>query len=181
MAFPFLAAALSLSEMVPVITRWFKNTDKGSAPSQMITEKVVELAKKVTGCADSVGAVRSLQQDPEALLKFQQAVLKLDHDLEKTFIKDIQNARARDIEVISSKRRNLRADIMVVAAIFGLLLCLLSLILLQGNLAGEVICFISTVAGVFGTCLRDAYAFEFGATRGYKGKDIAQLLESLHK
>jgi len=38
---------------------------------------------------------------------------------------------------------------------------------------------ISTVAGIFGACLKDAYAFEFGSSRGSKEKDmtVASLVE----
>ncbi len=176
MALPFMAAALALSEMVPLISRWFTNTEEGSAPAQMIAAQVVDIAKKVTGCKDPMTAVDHLQQNPENLLKFQQAIIKLDQDLDKAFLKDTQDARARDIAIVTSKRHNRRADFMVVAAAVGLLVCLLSLVLLQGELAGEVICFVSTVAGVFGSCLRDAYAFEFGSSRGSKNKDLAVLL-----
>ena len=36
---------------------------------------------------------------------------------------------------------------------------------------------ISTVAGIFGACLRDAFQFEFGSSRGSRDKDelLAQM------
>jgi len=43
----------------------------------------------------------------------------------------------------------------------------------------EAIGVISTMAGVFGACLKDVYAFEFGSSRGSKEKDdtVAALME----
>jgi hypothetical protein len=45
-------------------------------------------------------------------------------------------------------------------------------------LPGEAVGIISTVAGIFGACLKDAYAFEFGSSRGSKEKDstVAAML-----
>jgi hypothetical protein len=38
---------------------------------------------------------------------------------------------------------------------------------------------ISTIAGIFGACLKDAYTFEFGSSLGSKQKDdtVAALME----
>jgi hypothetical protein len=70
---------------------------------------------------------------------------------------------------------------MVIAAALGLVLCLLSLVAYQGDLPGEAVGIISTIAGIFGACLKDAYAFEFGSSRGSKNKDLAVLLSAVHK
>jgi hypothetical protein len=39
------------------------------------------------------------------------------------------------------------------------------------SLSGEVIGIVSTIAGIFGSCLKDACAFEFGSSRGSKEKE----------
>lgn len=64
-----------------------------------------------------------------------------------------------------------RADIMVIGAVLGLISCLASLVFFRHGLPGEAVGIIATVAGVFGTCLRDAFQYEFGSSRGSKAKD----------
>lgn len=64
-----------------------------------------------------------------------------------------------------------RANVMVVGAVVGLITCLLMLALFKAQIPGEAVGVISTVAGIFGTCLRDAFQFEFGSSRGSRSKD----------
>jgi hypothetical protein len=75
------------------------------------------------------------------------------------------------IPTINAYGRNKRLNIMVVGAAAGLIICMLMLSLYQGELPGEVVGIISTVSGIFGSCLKDAYSFEFGSSRGSKDKD----------
>ena len=60
---------------------------------------------------------------------------------------------------------------MVVGAVLGLVACLVSLIWFRTGLPGEAVGIISTIAGIFGACLRDAFQFEFGSSRGSREKD----------
>lgn len=76
-------------------------------------------------------------------------------------------------------RSNLRADIMVVSAALGLIACLSSLAVFKGELPGEAVGIISTISGIFGACLKDAYAFEFGSSRSSKNKDLRLLAEEI--
>jgi hypothetical protein len=69
---------------------------------------------------------------------------------------------------------------MVAAAAVGLISCLLVLVFFRKDIPGEAVGIISTVAGIFGACLRDAYQFEFGSSRGSKEKD-ALIAEQLNK
>ncbi len=75
------------------------------------------------------------------------------------------------IGIINAYNRNKRLNIMVIGAAVGLIFCLLILTSYKGDLPGEVVGIISTVSGIFGACLKDAYSFEFGSSRGSKDKD----------
>lgn len=86
-------------------------------------------------------------------------------------MEDRSNARQRDTSLFQTGRRNLRGDIMVLSALLGLLGCLAALTIFKMSLSGEVIGIVSTIAGIFGSCLKDAYAFEFGSSRGSKEKE----------
>lgn len=78
---------------------------------------------------------------------------------------------ANHIGVINAYSKNKRLTLMVVGAAVGLAFCLIILTTYKGDLPGEVVGIISTVAGMFGACLKDAYSFEFGSSRGSKEKD----------
>jgi hypothetical protein len=74
---------------------------------------------------------------------------------------------------------NRRADWMITGAATGLVLCLVLLVFFSKGLLGEVVVAITTVMSIFAICLKDAYNFEFGSSRGSKEKDdsIAALIE----
>jgi len=132
---------------------------------------VVDTAKRLTGEKEESAIVKALSSDPEVLLKFQKEMIQLYNNLETCEVEDRHSARSRDLALFQTGRKNLRADIMVVCAAGGLVLCLISLAFFKRSLPGEAVGIISTVAGIFGSCLKDAYAFEFGSSRGNKEKD----------
>ena len=176
MAFSFINIASALAELVPGISRWFSDDPKHADRNQKIARQVIEIAKKVTGSGDASHALRLLESSPEALLKFQKEIRDMERDLEHAYLQDRQDARYRDMAFVSSGRTNRRADIMVIAAAVGLLSCLVSLAVFRDNLPGEAVGIISTIAGIFESCLKDAYSFEFGSSRGSKTKDIASFM-----
>jgi hypothetical protein len=106
-------------------------------------------------------------------------MIEIDARLQLAMLEDRQNARNRDVAFVQSGRRNSRADIMVISAAIGLITCLGSLAFYAQHLPGEATGIISTIAGIFGACLKDAYAFEFGSSRGSKEKDstVAAMIE----
>jgi hypothetical protein len=173
MAFPLIAAALGLAEFAPIIARWM-----GGPQAQDIASQVVETARRVTGVDDPIESIKRLQENAQLVIDFQKAIIQMEAELELAHLQDRQNARARDIALVNAGRSNSRADIMVVSAALGLVLCLVSLGYYADNLPGEAVGIISTIAGIFGACLKDAYAFEFGSSRGSKEKDttVAAML-----
>jgi hypothetical protein len=63
-----------------------------------------------------------------------------------------------------------RADVMVVAAAIGLGVCLVTLGCFAKELPGETVGTISTIAGIFEFCLKNAHTFEFGSSKIDKEK-----------
>lgn len=174
MAFPIIAAALGLAEFAPMIARWL-----GGDNAENIATDVVNMARRITKTDDPYEAVQRLQRDQTLIMEFQKAVLQHEAELEAAYLHDKQSARSRDMAFIQAGLRNTRADVMVCAAAFGLVMCLVSLGCYSDDLPGEAVGIISTIAGIFGACLKDAYAFEFGSSRGSKEKDqtVAQMME----
>ncbi len=166
MTIPIFAAALGLAEFVPSIAKWLAG-DQGKT----IADNIVKIAHQITETLDPLGAIEKLRANPQQLIQFQQAILKFETDLELGHLQDRHSARQRDMALFQAGRINRRADIMVIAAALGLIMCLGSLVLFNQSLPGEAVGIISTIAGIFGACLKDAYAFEFGSSRGSKEKD----------
>lgn len=166
MSFSIFPFAHALAEFSPLLARWL-----GGEQGEKAAHQAVRLAQNITGEKKLENVLGYLKRDPQALLSFQKALMQLDHDLELAAYKDLDNARMRDIALAQAGRSNLRADIMVLAAAFGLICCLVTITLYRTSLPGEAVGIISTIAGIFGACLKDAYAFEFGSSRGSKLKD----------
>ncbi len=166
MNFPIFTLAHALTEFVPLMARWL-----GGEESEKTAHQVVNIAESITREKDPLKILQSLKADPKLVSEFQQAVLKMAHELDLAEYKDREGARLRDIALAQTGRHNLRADIMVISAALGLVACLVTIALYRTSLPGEAVGIISTVAGIFGSCLKDAYAFEFGSSRGSKIKD----------
>jgi hypothetical protein len=178
MAFPLFATAMGLAEFAPSIVRWLSGDDVEHVAADVITR-----AKRVTGLDDVPSVMHALRSDPTVLIAFQKDMLALETERELGYLKDRQSARERDVSFIEAGHRNYRADVMVIAAAMGMIMCLASLAYFSDHLPGEAVGIISTIAGIFGACLKDAYAFEFGSSRGSKEKDstVAAMWSQFHQ
>ena len=161
-----LSAVAALAGSVPFIARWL-----GGSETEKMAQEVMGIAQKITNELSPQAAVEKLKTDPRLMAEFYHALADIDKQIEERQLQDRQSARTRDIAFMQAGRHNLRADIMVVSAAGGLIACLSALTLFQQDLPGEAVGIISTIAGIFGACLKDAYAFEFGSSRGSKLKD----------
>lgn len=162
-----VSLALALAQFAPSLIKFFTGSDKAAD----VAGKVIDIAKTVTGAPDGGAALEVLKADPNKVLEFQQAAMLNDADLTKAFLADVQNARARDIELHKAGFGNRRADVMVALDVLGLIACLLVLVLYREKLPGEVVGLLSAISGIFGACLRDAHQFEFGSSRSSQVKD----------
>ncbi len=170
-----ISIGLALAQFVPSLIRLFSGSDKAAD----LADHVVGVAKTITGADDGEQALRVLQSDPGKVFEFREAIGAQMVDLEKAYLADRSDARKRDIEVRKVSGGNLRADLAVLAVVLGLIACLFVLVYFQGDIPGEVVGIISTIAGIFGACLKDYFSFEFGSSRGSKEKD--ELLSILVK
>ena len=174
-------AALSIVSIIPCISSIFDKWTK-SYSIESVSKTIVSLAKSITGSSTINGSINKLNNNTELQTKLQESILKNEYEIELSIITDRQHARMRDIEYLNSTGRNMRADIMVLLAAVSLIFCLVIIVYCR-NIPGEIIGIISTMAGIFGSCLKDAYSFEFGSSRGSKEKDItvASILSKIKK
>lgn len=168
MAFP-IAAVLGLAQFAPHLMRYFGAGQESTA----VAERVVQIAQSVTATGSPAEALEAMRVNAARAQEFQLRVLELDAQLEQAYLGDRADARRRDIALAHAGRRNVRADVMVALDVVGLVACLAVLCLYRTALPGEAVGIISTIAGIFGACLKDAHQFEFGSSRGSKDKDEA--------
>ena len=156
-----ISLEMALAQFAPSVIKWISGSDKAAEAAST----VVNIAEAVTG-RQGMDAVAAMQADPAAVMEFRSRIASYEVELDKAYLADRADARARDVEIIKAGRNNTRADLMVAGAVVGLLGCLASLTVFKGELPGEAVGIISTVAGIFGACLKDAFQYEFGSSRG---------------
>jgi len=161
-----ISLAMGLAQFAPQVVRWVTGSDKAEQAAQ----EVVNIAEAVTGHKGQQ-AIDIIKADPNKVIEFRQAILDREADLDKAFLIDRQDARARDIAYVKAGKTNRRADFMVAMDAIGLISCLLVLGFYGDQIPGVAVTLITTVASIFGVCLRDAHQFEFGSSRGSKEKD----------
>lgn len=163
MGFSGAGVLWALSSLVPGLARLLKD---GAATPETLG-KIAQQVTRLSGETEPGKVLRMFEENPRWVADLCQEMARL----EAMEARDRLDARARDRVLVHRAGHNIRADIMVIAAALGLVGCLLVLSFCQGHLPGEAIGIISTIAGIFGSCLKDAYAFEFGSSRGSKAKD----------
>ena len=94
-----ITIALGLAQIAPTLMRFFGAGDKPVA----VAEKVVDIAKAVTGQPTGEGALAALQADTAKAHEFRLATLQSDSDLERAYLDDRKDARAY------AKRMNARS------------------------------------------------------------------------
>lgn len=162
-----ISIAMALAQFAPAAIKWLTGSDKAEEAAQA----VIGVAQQVAGSSDPVEALAAITGNAQLQIEFRKALMANESDLDKAFLQDRQDARARDAKFIEGGRRNVRADVMVAADAIGLIVCLVVLAVYRDNLPGEAIALISTIASIFGLCLRDAHQFEFGSSRSSRDKD----------
>ncbi len=159
---------MALAQFAPSIIKLITGSDKAEA----VAGSVINIAKTVTNTNTSDAALAAITGDPDKIIAFRTAIAAQQADLEKAYLSDVENARVRDIDVRKlTGGTNLRADLAVLAVVVGLITCLVVLIQYKASIPGEVVGILSTVAGIFGSCLKDYFSFEFGSSRSSQNKD----------
>lgn len=168
-----ITIGMALAQFAPSLIKLFTGSDKAEA----VANHVVGIAQAVTGKSNGQDALAVIQADPAKAMEFQIAISAQQAGMEKAYLADREGARGRDVELHKLGFSNRRADVMVALDATGLIACLAVLVFFRSSLPGEVVGILSTIAGIFGACLRDAHQFEFGSSRSSQAKDatIANL------
>lgn len=170
MAIP--AAVFGLAQAAPMILRWLGGDKAGDAAG-----KAIEVARSVAGVADPDEAARLIQADSELALRYREALARIEAEMDRAYLADRADARTRDVAIVKLAGGNLRADVLALGALFGLIALTYTLLFvpIPDGPARDVLLLLS---GALVAIVKDVFAFEFGSSRGSKEKDreIAEML-----
>ena len=158
--------AFGLAQYAPSIIKWLSGSEKAEEAAQ----KVIDVARVVTGKQDASEAVVAIQADPAVLMQFRQAMAGIEADMDRAYLADRQNARGRDVAFVQAGRWNIRADLLALLSVTGLIVCVW-FVARDSTLPERAVNAIMFVAGTLAACVRDVFAFEFGSSRGSRDKD----------
>lgn len=118
---------------------------------------------------DAARAVAAIHGDPQRYADAAQGL----RSLQEAYLADLQNARARDLEVRRlGGGENRRADLLIVALVLLLVAGVAALIFVP-DMAEEAKGLLVALGGGIAKSIYDVVAFEFGSSRGSKEKDAA--------
>ena len=158
--------AFGLAQHAPSIIKWLSGSEKAEEAAQ----KVIDVARVVTGKDDASEAVEAIRADPAVLMQFRQAMAGIEADMDRAYLADRQNARGRDVAFVQAGRWNIRADLLALLSVTGLIVCVW-FVARDSSLPERAVNAIMFVAGTLAACVRDVFAFEFGSSRGSRDKD----------
>ena len=152
---------MGLLSFIGLALPWLANSffDKGA--NSDLLGKLSGLAHELTNTTNPK-AYGTVLNDPQLLLRFQQQACLIQKEYMKSICQDRMQARRRDVWLFNKAGHNYRADKMIYIACGGLVSCLGILGICRSSLSGELVSILSAAIGVFGSCLKDAYVFEFG-------------------
>lgn len=146
-----------------------------------ILQQLTKALTNVTGLSDSDQAVKLIQNNRSLELELQRALLIAEVRYWEQCIKDRENARERDLIIQRIRGQNIRANIMLVMAMMGMMFTFAGLIIFKSALNSEGIGLLSALAAVFGSCLKDVYSFEFGSSKALLHDNLRSFSNDMKK
>lgn len=157
---------MGLAQFAPSLVKLITGSDKAAD----VADKVIGIAKTVTGTDTGEAALAAIQADPNKVLEFRQAVLAQDADMVRAFLADTQNARSRDVDLAKAGVRNVRANVLAAAALLLVVVCLF--VVVWGSDMNDFAK--ATITLILGRALgwvEQLFSFEFGTNRASQVKD----------
>lgn len=151
-----------------------------SARAEEITASVVDVVAQASGVPiattqDAEIALSALAADPALLAQVQSQMLDIAAAEHDAVMKDRASARERDVAV-RGLQPNWRANIMLLAVTVGLVTCV-GLAFVYPEAPSDARNIVLVVVGALLKMMGDAFAFEFGSSRG--SADKSKTIESM--
>jgi hypothetical protein len=186
MALPFAA----LPAAIAIASEFFPDLigKLGGKRAGVVAERVVATAARAASLPPDASPnqiAEALRSDQAAQAKLRLELAQLDQEEFQRELEDREAARQYQLALGAEGRS--RGNIMLLGVSIALLACVLVVVLPklfgEQSLASGELALVTTVAGALLKMLSDAFAFEFGSSRGSKEKDeqIARFQESLER
>ena len=181
---PFLipAAIAIASEFFPLLATKLAGRDAGE-----VAETVVNAAAAAAGLpadADVATIISKIKAEPRAAEQLRYQFELLNQQEHERMLEDRQSARRYQIEAGADGR--VRGNWMLGGVSLGLVSCILVAYVASQSTNGRTIdpallALVTTIAGALLKMLSDAFAFEFGSSRGSREKDtqLADFREAM--
>jgi hypothetical protein len=147
-----------------------------SSGGRALAETVVTAAAAAAGVSPMTPAAQMIARitaDPAAADELQRELQMIDREVYTAEIADRDRARVHQRESGSDGRT--RGNWMIIGVCVGLVACVLGAFWAAsrgGQVDAGVSALVATVAGALLKMLSDAFAFEFGSSRGSRDKDL---------
>lgn len=161
-----ITIAMGLAQFAPGIIKLITGSDKAAD----VADKVIGVAKAVTGADTGAAALAAIQADPAKVLEFQQAMGAQQMEFERMYLADTQDARARDVHLVQAGHVNHRANGMAIGAVVLVVGCLL-ITVWASSMDDFAKATITLICGRALGWVEQVFSFEFGTTRANKTKD----------
>ncbi len=161
-----ITIAMGLAQFAPGIIKLITGSDKAAD----VADKVIGVAKAVTGADSGPAALAAIQADPAKVLDFQMAMGAQQLELERMYLGDTQDARARDVQLVQAGHVNSRANLLAAGAGLLVILCLLMTVW-ASSMDDFAKATITLICGRALGWVEQVFSFEFGTTRASKTKD----------
>ena len=188
MALPLVPIAASLiAEAVPGLLKVF-----GKDKQAEVAEKVVGIAKQVSGVEDPKEAALTIVNDPATLLEFKKAVMSQQTELERLglqretlYVDEVQDARKyRDDKVFHLGTVVLLSFVIVMGiALLGIFAVVTGEVVADANVFAAVIGLVGAIIGYFAANAQQVVSYFFGSSAGSmrNGDRLADAIKSFKK
>jgi hypothetical protein len=150
--------------------------------AEEIAQKVVNTAAGIAGIppdSSPEDIINAIGGDAEAQLQLRLSLAEVQRDVYEMELEDRRSARDSQ-----EKRGSERGNAMLIGVVVGLVACVAAVVwprTPEAPLGNGELALLTTIAGALLKMLSDAFAFEFGSSRGSKEKDtqISEFKQAL--
>lgn len=161
-----ITVLMGLAQYAPALIKLITGSDK----AEEVAEKVIDVAKTVTGTDSGEEALKTIQGSPELQVEFHKAIMANEQEWERLYLSDLQDARKRDTAFVTQGVVNHRANAMASMAALLVVICL-AIMVWKTGIDETAKAAITLILGRALGWIEQVFSFEFGTTRSSKGKD----------
>jgi hypothetical protein len=165
---PLTIGLMLAKQFAPDIIKHFTNSETAGA----VADKVIDIAKTVTGSDSGESALAALQADPTLAMKFQTDVMNNETEVIKAYIGDVQNARAMQVAALNQEDLFSKRFVYYFAAAWSLfsMIYFVCVTFIPIPPAGQRIA--DTILGVLiASVIGVMFSYFYGTTKNSKAKD----------